>query len=60
MAKLVFRFMASLTVTIGLWFTAFCLCLVSVFVVIPIVWLLVTLSVAVFRIKETMRRVKNG
>ena len=60
MARLAYRFMVSLTVWIGLWFTAFCLCLVTVFVVIPIVWLAVTLSVAVFRIRETIGRVKNG
>ena len=51
--------MVTLTVTTGLWLAAFALCLVTVFVVIPIVWLLHTLSVAVFRIKQTIRRVRT-
>ena len=59
MARRVFRGMVTLTVRIGLWFAALGLCLVTVFVVIPIVWLLHTLSVAVFRIKQTIRRVRT-
>ena len=59
MARRVFRGMVTLTVTTGLWLAAFALCLVTVFVVIPIVWLLHTLSVAVFRIKQTIRRVRT-
>jgi len=59
MARRVFRGMVTLTVRIGLWFVALGLCLVTVFVVIPIVWLLHTLSVAVFRIKQTIRRVRT-
>jgi hypothetical protein len=59
MARRVFRGMVTLTVTIGLWLVALGLCLVTVFVVIPIVWLLHTLSVAVFRIKQTIRRVRT-
>jgi uncharacterized membrane protein len=53
MARRVFRFMAILTVRIGLWSTAFFLCLVTVFVAIPIVWLFHTLSVGLSKIKET-------
>ena len=52
MARRVFRFMASLTVWIGLWFMAFFLCLVTAFVAIPIVWLCRTLSVGLSKIKS--------
>lgn len=52
MARRVFRFMASLTVWIGLWFMAFFLCLVTAFVAIPIVWLCRTLLVGLSKIKS--------
>jgi hypothetical protein len=59
MARRVFRGMVTLTVLIGLWFAALGLCLVTVFVVIPIVWLLLTLSVVTNKLKQPIRRVKE-
>ena len=62
MASRVCRFMVSLTVQIGLWFMAFFLCLVTVFAVMPIVLMLLTLSVAVNKLKKPLKkkRIENG
>ena len=51
--------MVTLTVLIGLWFVVFCFFLVVVSVVIPIVWLLLTLSVVTNKLKQPIRRVKE-
>jgi hypothetical protein len=59
MARRVFRGMVTLTVLIGLWFVVFCFLLVVVSVVIPIVWLLLTLSVVTNKLKQPIRRVKE-
>jgi len=58
-AKRVFRGMASLTVLIGLWFMAFCLCLVTVFVVILIASMVFTLSVATPKIESIIKKGKS-
>lgn len=52
MARLVFRGMAILTVRIGLLLAAFCLCLVTVCVAIPIVCLVFTLSVVANKLNQ--------
>jgi hypothetical protein len=59
MAKRVFLGMAILTVQIGLLLAVFVSCLVIVFVVIPIVSLRLTLSVASNKLKQLFRRVKK-
>ena len=59
MAKRVFRGMVILTVLIGLLLVVFVSCLVTVFVVIPIVWLLLTLSVVNNKLKQLFRRVNK-
>jgi hypothetical protein len=59
MAKRVFRGMVILTVLIGLLLVVFVSCLVTVFVVIPIVWLLLTLSVATHKIKSIIKKGKE-
>jgi len=58
-AKRVFRGMGSLTVRTGLWFMAFCLCLATVFVVIPIASTVFTLSVATPKIKSIIKKGKE-
>ena len=59
LAKLVFRGMAILTVTIGLLLVGFCFCLVTGVVVILIVLLRLTLSVAARRIEQIIKKGKK-
>ena len=60
LAKRASHFMVSLTVMIGLWLLVFCLCLVTVFVAIPIVSTLLMLSVASSKLKQIIKKGKNG